>query len=82
MNNLKSFVSRYYRWNFSDFFHSFMMIFRILCGEWIEPLWDCMKAEEKEVCIFSLIKIPQRNKDTICHRLINIVFEMYIMLFI
>ncbi|XP_050422865.1 LOW QUALITY PROTEIN: sodium channel protein 60E-like [Adelges cooleyi] len=36
------------RWNFSDFFHSFMMIFRILCGEWIEPLWDCMKAEEEE----------------------------------
>ncbi|XP_037037155.1 sodium channel protein 60E isoform X3 [Bradysia coprophila] len=36
------------RWNFNDFFHSFMMIFRILCGEWIEPLWDCMRAEEKE----------------------------------
>ncbi|XP_065216673.1 sodium channel protein 60E isoform X2 [Planococcus citri] len=36
------------RWNFSDFFHSFMMIFRILCGEWIEPLWDCMRAEEAE----------------------------------
>lgn len=34
------------RWNFNDFFHSFMMIFRILCGEWIEPLWDCMRAEE------------------------------------
>lgn len=25
-----------------------MMIFRILCGEWIEPLWDCMRAEEKD----------------------------------
>ncbi|XP_014292673.1 sodium channel protein 60E, partial [Halyomorpha halys] len=36
------------RWNFSDFFHSFMMIFRILCGEWIEPLWDCMRAEKHE----------------------------------
>ncbi|XP_046661373.1 sodium channel protein 60E-like [Homalodisca vitripennis] len=36
------------RWNFSDFFHSFMMIFRILCGEWIEPLWDCMRAEKIE----------------------------------
>ncbi|GJQ76730.1 hypothetical protein Trydic_g15575 [Trypoxylus dichotomus] len=36
------------RWNFTDFFHSFMMIFRILCGEWIEPLWDCMRAEENE----------------------------------
>merc|ERR1719232_1992104 len=35
------------RWNFTDFFHSFMMIFRILCGEWIEPLWDCMRAEGK-----------------------------------
>ncbi|XP_072389146.1 sodium channel protein 60E-like isoform X1 [Diabrotica undecimpunctata] len=36
------------RWNFTDFFHSFMMIFRILCGEWIEPLWDCMRAERAE----------------------------------
>ncbi|KAK6643713.1 hypothetical protein RUM43_005223 [Polyplax serrata] len=36
------------RWNFNDFFHSFMMIFRILCGEWIEPLWDCMRAETLE----------------------------------
>ncbi|KAJ8970053.1 hypothetical protein NQ317_012028 [Molorchus minor] len=36
------------RWNFTDFFHSFMMIFRILCGEWIEPLWDCMRAESTE----------------------------------
>ncbi|XP_022913809.1 sodium channel protein 60E isoform X3 [Onthophagus taurus] len=42
------------RWNFTDFFHSFMMIFRILCGEWIEPLWDCMRAEAHEspgVCL-------------------------------
>ncbi|KAH8376077.1 hypothetical protein KR200_002552, partial [Drosophila serrata] len=37
-----------FRWNFNDFFHSFMMIFRILCGEWIEPLWDCMRAEEEQ----------------------------------
>merc|ERR1719410_2331652 len=35
------------RWNFTDFFHSFMMIFRILCGEWIEPLWDCMRVQTK-----------------------------------
>ncbi|KAH9635801.1 hypothetical protein HF086_002361, partial [Spodoptera exigua] len=43
------------RWNFNDFFHSFMMIFRILCGEWIEPLWDCMRAEQEtgaESCFF------------------------------
>ena len=23
------------RWNFTDFFHSFMIVFRVLCGEWI-----------------------------------------------
>lgn len=46
--NILSFTCTH-RWNFNDFFHSFMMIFRILCGEWIEPLWDCMRAEEK-VC--------------------------------
>ena len=38
-----------FRWNFTDFFHSFMMIFRILCGEWIEPLWDCMRVQKKVV---------------------------------
>ena len=32
------------RWNFNDFWHAFMVVFRVLCGEWIEPLWDCMRA--------------------------------------
>ncbi|XP_074595082.1 sodium voltage-gated channel paralytic isoform X1 [Brevipalpus obovatus] len=30
------------RWNFSDFMHSFMIVFRVLCGEWIESMWDCI----------------------------------------
>ena len=30
------------RWNFKDFLHSFMIVFRVLCGEWIESMWDCM----------------------------------------
>ncbi|KAK3879504.1 hypothetical protein Pcinc_015916, partial [Petrolisthes cinctipes] len=30
------------RWNFIDFMHSFMIVFRVLCGEWIESMWDCM----------------------------------------
>jgi len=30
------------RWNFHDFLHSFMIVFRVLCGEWIELTWDCM----------------------------------------
>ncbi|NP_001191637.1 sodium channel alpha-subunit SCAP1 [Aplysia californica] len=29
------------RWNFNDFLHSFMIVFRVLCGEWIESMWGC-----------------------------------------
>ncbi|XP_021360506.1 sodium channel protein 1 brain-like isoform X2 [Mizuhopecten yessoensis] len=38
------------RWNFTDFFHAMLMVFRVLCGEWIEPLWDCMRAAD-ELCM-------------------------------
>lgn len=42
------------RWNFNDFGHSFMMIFRILCGKWIEPLWDTMNASGPVAVVFVL----------------------------
>jgi hypothetical protein len=42
------------RWNFTDFWHSFMMIFRVLCGEWIEPLYDCMRASNAWATLFFL----------------------------
>lgn len=32
------------RWNFNDFLHSFMIVFRVLCGEWIESMWYCYKV--------------------------------------
>ena len=32
------------RWNFTDFLHSFMIVFRVLCGEWIESMWGCMRV--------------------------------------
>ncbi|KAI2663692.1 Sodium channel protein type 8 subunit alpha [Labeo rohita] len=28
------------RWHMNDFFHSFLIVFRVLCGEWIETMWD------------------------------------------
>lgn len=62
------------RWNFTDFFHSFMMIFRILCGEWIEPLWDCMRAESMEVrnAPYNHFKIFCSNK-SVSHRVLVFV---------
>ncbi|XP_052827734.1 sodium channel protein type 4 subunit alpha B isoform X3 [Octopus bimaculoides] len=32
------------RWGFRTFLHSFMIVFRVLCGEWIESMWMCMKV--------------------------------------
>ena len=32
------------RWNFDDFLHAFMIVFRVLCGEWIESMWGCIDA--------------------------------------
>ncbi|EGW00834.1 Sodium channel protein type 11 subunit alpha [Cricetulus griseus] len=32
------------RWHMGDFYHSFLVVFRILCGEWIENMWECMEG--------------------------------------
>uniref|UniRef100_A0A3B4DWQ8 Sodium channel protein n=1 Tax=Pygocentrus nattereri TaxID=42514 RepID=A0A3B4DWQ8_PYGNA len=39
------------RWHMTDFFHSFLIVFRILCGEWIETMWDCMEVAGQGLCI-------------------------------
>ncbi|XP_060158303.1 sodium channel protein type 7 subunit alpha isoform X5 [Globicephala melas] len=38
-------------WHMHDFLHSFLNVFRILCGEWIETLWDCFKVAGQFSCI-------------------------------
>jgi len=47
----------YPRWHFIDFQHSFLMIFRILCGEWIEPLWETMNYSGKGAIVFYLLVV-------------------------
>lgn len=39
------------RWHMNDFFHSFLIVFRVLCGEWIETMWDCMEVAGMPMCI-------------------------------
>ncbi|XP_053185142.1 sodium channel, voltage-gated, type I-like, alpha [Scomber japonicus] len=39
------------RWHMNDFFHSFLIVFRVLCGEWIETMWDCMEVSGPHMCI-------------------------------
>ncbi|XP_008834406.1 sodium channel protein type 10 subunit alpha isoform X1 [Nannospalax galili] len=45
------------RWHMWDFFHSFLIIFRILCGEWIENMWACMQVSEKSICLILFLTV-------------------------
>uniref|UniRef100_A0A8C7D934 Sodium channel protein n=1 Tax=Oncorhynchus kisutch TaxID=8019 RepID=A0A8C7D934_ONCKI len=39
------------RWHMHDFFHAFLIIFRVLCGEWIETMWECMEVAGQGMCL-------------------------------
>ncbi|NXR04654.1 SCN5A protein, partial [Sagittarius serpentarius] len=45
------------RWHMMDFFHSFLVVFRILCGEWIETMWDCMVVAEQPLCLLVFLLV-------------------------
>ncbi|CAG7831981.1 unnamed protein product, partial [Allacma fusca] len=49
------------RWNFQNFGFAFMLVFRVLCGEWIEPLIECFeataKAEHEYKCFFIFLPV-------------------------
>ncbi|NXF00610.1 SCNAA protein, partial [Smithornis capensis] len=58
-NALKISTSENLRWHMKDFSHSVLIIFRILCGEWIEMMWECMEVAGKKKCltIFLLVLV-------------------------
>nr|XP_015217653.1 PREDICTED: sodium channel protein type 4 subunit alpha isoform X1 [Lepisosteus oculatus] len=45
------------RWHMNDFFHSFLIVFRILCGEWIETMWDCMEVAGQAMCLIVFMMV-------------------------
>lgn len=45
------------RWHMKDFSHSILIIFRILCGEWIETMWECMEVAGKRKCVIIFLLV-------------------------
>lgn len=45
------------RWHMYDFFHAFLVVVRILCGEWIETLWDCMMVSGQTTCLIFYLMV-------------------------
>ncbi|XP_029913601.1 sodium channel protein type 4 subunit alpha B-like isoform X1 [Myripristis murdjan] len=39
------------RWHMNDLYHAFLIMFRALCGEWIETMWDCMEVAGQAQCL-------------------------------
>ncbi|KAK3093193.1 hypothetical protein FSP39_012483 [Pinctada imbricata] len=49
------------RWSFKDFLHSFMIVFRVLCGEWIESMWSCTRVADWPCIPFFLLTMVIGN---------------------
>ncbi|KAJ3591765.1 hypothetical protein NHX12_006897 [Muraenolepis orangiensis] len=45
------------RWHMHDFFHSFLIVFRVLCGEWIENMWVCMEVAGQTMCLVVFLMV-------------------------
>ena len=65
------------RWHMNDFFHSFLIVFRVLCGEWIETMWDCMEVAGQTMCltVFMMVMVignlvVRQDKDDIVSMLL------------
>ncbi|XP_069715358.1 sodium channel protein type 5 subunit alpha-like [Phaenicophaeus curvirostris] len=58
-NALKISTDGELRWHMKDFYHSFLIVFRILCREWIETMWECMEVAGEGLClpIFLLVLV-------------------------
>lgn len=54
------------RWHMTDFFHSFLIVFRVLCGEWIETMWDCMEVAGKPLCLLVFMMVMVIGNLVVC----------------
>ncbi|XP_069572985.1 sodium channel protein type 4 subunit alpha B-like isoform X2 [Brachyistius frenatus] len=45
------------RWHMHDSVHTFFLIFRVLLGEWIETLWDCMEVSDRTSCVIFFLMV-------------------------
>uniref|UniRef100_A0A674GMP9 Sodium channel protein n=1 Tax=Taeniopygia guttata TaxID=59729 RepID=A0A674GMP9_TAEGU len=54
------------RWHMHDFFHSFLIVFRVLCGEWIETMWDCMEVAGQTMCLIVFMMVMVIGNLVVC----------------
>src|SRR6218665_873405 len=67
-------------WNFTDFLHSFMIVFRVLCGEWIQSMWDCIHCNSYMCIPFFLLTMIIGNLVVCCCCLLTAVRRLTVLL--
>ncbi|KAF6101020.1 sodium voltage-gated channel alpha subunit 11 [Phyllostomus discolor] len=65
------------RWHMGDFFHSFLVVFRILCGEWIENMWECMQEANMYMCIAVFLLITVIGKLVVLNLFIALLLNSF-----
>ncbi|KAG8521590.1 Sodium channel protein type 11 subunit alpha [Galemys pyrenaicus] len=65
------------RWHMGDFYHSFLVVFRILCGEWIENMWECMAVANKPLCIIVFLSIMVIGKLVVLNLFIALLLNSF-----
>uniref|UniRef100_A0A8C0FIZ9 Sodium channel protein n=1 Tax=Bubo bubo TaxID=30461 RepID=A0A8C0FIZ9_BUBBB len=60
------------RWHMQDFFHSFLIVFRVLCGEWIETMWDCMEVAGQAMCLTVFMMVMVIGNLVVCKQSLNL----------
>ncbi|XP_012590773.1 PREDICTED: sodium channel protein type 11 subunit alpha isoform X2 [Condylura cristata] len=73
--NSKKSCSR--RWHMGDFYHSFLVVFRILCGEWIENMWECMAVANMPLCIIVFLSIMVIGKLVVLNLFIALLLNSF-----
>ncbi|XP_047731112.1 sodium channel protein type 11 subunit alpha [Prionailurus viverrinus] len=65
------------RWHMGDFYRSFLVVFRILCGEWIENMWECMQETSKPLCVVVFLLIMVIGKLVVLNLFIALLLNSF-----
>uniref|UniRef100_A0A673TQM7 Sodium channel protein n=1 Tax=Suricata suricatta TaxID=37032 RepID=A0A673TQM7_SURSU len=65
------------RWHMGDIYHSFLVVFRILCGEWIENMWECMQETSKPLCVVVFLLIMVIGKLVVLNLFIALLLNSF-----
>ncbi|XP_040596069.1 sodium channel protein type 11 subunit alpha [Mesocricetus auratus] len=66
------------RWHMGDFYHSFLVVFRILCGEWIENMWECMQEMDgSPLCVIVFVLIMVVGKLVVLNLFIALLLNSF-----